>query len=563
MKDLFDYNFWLDQAFKRIRTIRDPHSGDPVTVDFEWNSLDEQMLFNYGGRDFRQMCSIIENATDISVSILSEIVYQLSNFYKRNFRRIDDRPEIEGMSDILFTFFDPSENTILFFKNKEKSLMWKEREPDEIISFLEKNNAKKCLYVYLLFDKAYLQIIGHNHDETDPGRGYNFYSITWFITHYFGDKEGERFISAITTYETKVNDYLGYTILKTLTPSTLINFRTTCENAITNFPYDSIMKIKLGDKLLSLSVQDYIKLREQFIDKGVYLVLIGNRDFAESLITAEWLYVSMKKAQAVDLTVIGMGYFKAVEQLLFDLICLHKNEKRKIRRNFSRDDLPNLVDLNDTNIMDNAIDSTIGTMATFVKKNMDMMRNDILAKDYVKEAIFAFAKKRNGYFHKDNIHLSSIIDEIRALSLQTMFLLLGAFDLPIEHLELLGLPQKGLFDDYYRLCEYINYHAGEPLLLKSFDGQESWFIAWYDMNYSISDGGIKKYTGIYFKEIGAGMNIVPYRITRNNLPKEIYIGKLIVEPSREIHFYPAIVRKIFDDGHFIPPTVAGETSMTF
>ena len=42
-------------------------------------------------------------------------------------------------------------------------------------------------------------------------------------------------------------------------------------------------------------------------------------DFAESLITAEWLRDSMRKAHAIDLTVIGTGYFKAAEQLLFSL----------------------------------------------------------------------------------------------------------------------------------------------------------------------------------------------------------------------------------------------------
>lgn len=55
-----------------------------------------------------------------------------------------------------------------------------------------------------------------------------------------------------------------------------------------------------------------------------YQVMLGDHHFSESLITAEWLYDSMKKAQAIDLTVIGMGYFKAVERVLFELICLHK-----------------------------------------------------------------------------------------------------------------------------------------------------------------------------------------------------------------------------------------------
>lgn len=63
-------------------------------------------------------------------------------------------------------------------------------------------------------------------------------------------------------------------------------------------------------------------IEAQFVNDKVFRFALGNHDYAESLITAEWLINSMEKAKAIDLTVIGMGYLKAVELLLFDLICL-------------------------------------------------------------------------------------------------------------------------------------------------------------------------------------------------------------------------------------------------
>lgn len=112
---------------------------------------------------------------------------------------------------------------------------------------------------------------------------------------------------------------------------------------------DSVLVETMRDisgKEVVLSETDYKRIREQFFDERTMLILIGTHDFAESIITAEWLYSSMKQAKAIDLTVIGTGYFKAVEQLLYELICLHKDEGRKIKKNKSKE----MVPLSETNI---------------------------------------------------------------------------------------------------------------------------------------------------------------------------------------------------------------------
>ena len=51
-----------------------------------------------------------------------------------------------------------------------------------------------------MFDFAYLQIIGHDNNEADPGRGYNAYSFKWFFTKYFGEAEYEIFARCLKQY---------------------------------------------------------------------------------------------------------------------------------------------------------------------------------------------------------------------------------------------------------------------------------------------------------------------------------------------------------------------------
>lgn len=72
----------------------------------------------------------------------------------------------------------------------------------------------------------------------------------------------------------------------------------------------------------------------------------------------------MKKAKAIDLTIIGMGYFKAVEQLLYELICFHKNQGLCIR-NIPLDDDHIALYLSGEKSSE-TLDLTLGAMAMFV-----------------------------------------------------------------------------------------------------------------------------------------------------------------------------------------------------
>lgn len=410
-----------------------------------------------------------------------------------------------------------------------------------------------------MFDYAYLQLVGHNDDESDPGRGYNLYSLKWFFEEYFGQEEYEQFNIAVTAYISEVNSYIGYVTIKTLIPSSLINFRKNVERTLVNFEYEQLLSIKYNG--FELREEEYKKIRKQFLDDRTLLTLLGSKDFAESLITAEWLYDSMKKAKAIDLTIIGMGYFKAVEQLLYDLICLHKNQGLTIRKDYSRKDLPPEIPLNDQNINDKAIDVTLGSMAVFVRDNAQVLfRNDLAwkTKKFVREAIFKYADLRNGYFHKDNIHQPERIEEIRDVSFYMFFLLLGAYDLSEDSLVNLGLSQI-VQNDYYRLCEYVDYHSGMLFVLDLGYGEDQYGIACADLFTKVVENRYVQYSGVYFKEIQGRT----FRFTEGNLPKEIYLGKFEFERSELVSAEPVKVKKIFENGKYVGPSIAEENEIGY
>ncbi len=543
----FNYEMLFAQALSKIKAIRDPRATRPETTDLRWNDVAEQVIFNFIENDLNKYYTVSKSANEISLSCICFIILELLKQYEYSFHQIKVRG-IDGLEKAQMYILDNKSRTLFLFKELEACPFWKlkEEEPEEVQKIMERCNASSCKYIYFVYDNAYLQIIGHDDNENDPGRGYNVYSLKWFFETYFGTQEFVYFEKALKKYICEVKDFIGYKAVKMLTPGSLINFRKVTENEILKYDYDDLLDVHAQN--YSLELTELNKLKHQFFDAKSYMGLLGDNDYSESFVTAEWLYDSMKKAQAIDLTVIGMGYFKAGEQLLFELICLHKNEGRKIKKDYSRKDLPNVIELNDENINSRAIDTTIGSMAVFYRDNLNMFRDDLTwqTRKYIRETIFKYKDLRNGYFHKDNIHEAEKINSIRDASFELLFLLLGAFALTDDDRKTLGFPAEK-YSDYYKLCEYVNYHKGEPFYLDLEDGEKVVAVGCHDPYSKLIDNKYFAYSGVYFmKEKG---KIEGFQ--EEHLPLKISLGKFVYDYSDKIELTSVKVKKSLRTGNFV------------
>lgn len=568
MKSSVEYGALFKGALQAIKNVRAPHTKKLSDIDSVWEKVKEQQLFDFGDANFEKHSNVISFANNISLQCLYQIIIQIIRSKNLPLSSVKDKPrDIQGMK-MHFAFKDNNTNEILFFSEIAESAMWRVKgaELEGVDEFLLKQNATGCKYIFFMKDYAYLQIIGHNDDSSDPGRGYNFYSIKWFIETYVGEEEYKKFEEALDLYNESVKEYLGYSTVKSLTPSSLVNFRKKVEKELLEYQYDKLVDHKIvdqNDRELTLSFSEQKKLEEQFIDNRNYLVMLGESDFAESLITAEWLYDSMKKAKAIDLTVIGMGYFKAIEQLLFGLICLHKNEGRCIRKVYSRNNHSSDVELNDKNIAEEVVDSTLGSMAIFFKKNPDILREDLhhYTKNYVKEAIFKYVALRNGYLHKHNIRQWRVIDEIREATYNMMFLLIGSYTLTNENLTELKIAKYDIFTDYYKLCEYLNYHSNEMFYVKINDEYEDIFISLNDPNMDVSEDKYITYSGLYFRDFDPRGR--RYHINEENLPQEIWSAKFDFGNNELPNLQPVKASKIFENGKFLGTNIASDEEFDY
>jgi hypothetical protein len=159
-----------------------------------------------------------------------------------------------------------------------------------------------------------------------------------------------------------------------------------------------------------------------------YNLLLGENDFAISFLTSEWFYRQKNLLQGADCTYIAAGYFKSIEQMLWDILLLVKPNGR-IGRNHNR--------IMDVDIKSN--DSTLGSIYHFFDDtNSAELFNDNFgnSKDAVRKCLAFYLRQwtattRNGYFHKHILNVEDI-SKIRERTYLLYFLVLGSLKLTNE-----------------------------------------------------------------------------------------------------------------------------------
>lgn len=100
----------------------------------------------------------------------------------------------------------------------------------------------------MLHDYAYLQYIKHIVDTDDPGHGCGAYSLSWLFDTYFGEGEYLYFKEALSIYKKRVDELLGYAIVRVLNRSALDKFRMITEKELMKFNYAQVDAIPVISK---------------------------------------------------------------------------------------------------------------------------------------------------------------------------------------------------------------------------------------------------------------------------------------------------------------------------
>lgn len=539
---MFEYSRYFNKALDQVKALRDPYARKQETVEAGWYSILQHQIVNIGAADFRRPMDVIDGANNISIVCIYNILLGLIAEHAPHCKVLALSNDMKLAASRPFVFLDTKVNRLIVVKNIEKDIAFitKEFVPDFISDLIKKTGATSYAVVYLLHDKADRQFIGPENDLSKTAYGKNIHSFPWLFSTYFGEDYG-CFRDELQKYTAAIDEYLGYSVVRSLNPAALINFKKITARSLCTFNYDQVIRKTIvnrnGKRFWLKNIGECGKLKQQFLVDGAYRVLLSSKDYAESLITAEWLLDSMSKAHAIDLTVIGTGYFKAMEQLLFALIKLRDPA-------FSKD-------------------STLGDYATFYKHNRDaILRSDVdwTTRNYVYEAIYEYADLRNGYFHKHNIHDPSKIQEIRAATYLLIYLILGCQSLSDADYASLGMTTQSQTDDFSKLCEYIRFHKNSLFCAKPDGYPEQWIqiVPHSEVPKTIRD--TENGPCIYYNVLGA-KNCG--RFSAKDAPTRIWVGKLAISHTQSIELEYEKILLVFDEGKYVGPSIAEAEDFTY
>ena len=429
----------------------------------------------------------------------------------------------------------------------------------------EKVNFTDYKYIIPVEGDAYSEVINHNNDETDPSRGTHSYSLEYFFSSFFPEGEYAAFRKYYDKYVKAVNAYFGISLVKTLRPNALFSYKQIVRDSLYSFDYQGkLAKYFPGQ---SLSPQQKAIIERQFYQDGYSNVLTGKHSFATCFMTAEWLYTSFSEGVgAIDLSELSMGYFKAIEQFLYDFIGFHTTEKDGKWRNIKFTKQDPLESFTDANYVSRKKDCTLGTMTRFVGhySQRDLLRAEIDA--HTKTIINTLYKQtsglRNGYFHKDNVDNWGKVEEDRALAYLFFYFFLGSYKFEgaaKSYFEFVPPKQK---DEFQKLCEYVHALSfscnlsERPLIFLGDDPEHSpFYVPNNDKYIEYDEYGDPTYSGVYLS-VGGQANSCR-KLGSSNLPSVICKGRLLITTAENKPIAFTIIgpeQTIFKDGIFLGDT---------
>lgn len=570
----------MNGCFNRLKDIRNSWNDKKSSV------YGVEQIMDVGGEEFRNYDYIMNQCNLVIVEMIPLLIVELmknyeipAQFYgiKQNDAHIFSNVDGERWPD----YIEQSNRKILFAlscreEDREGLYVFKEfglgnRIPESLLEKIKSEiGVKRHCYVSMVEKDAYLEVINHNDDENDPSRGTGVYSLKDFFDFFFGYEEYKQFKRYADKLSEMVKNYYGFEIVRTLRPNTLYNFRKNVREDILS------LNIKDFDSNRIISEEQGLLMEKHFFEEKNYELLTGASDFAQSYMTAEWLFSSLGKAGNIDLTVIAMGYFKAIEQLLFRFIKLHVKENDTTTRYIfvgkgkAYADDKGYAELTQSIMNDEnkTKDINLGSLTGFFgyfderrsryyDRNEDLLCTGINKQTYrfIIDTLGKIVGLRNGYFHKDNLNDWEMVLEARKTARIVFFLILGAYDISSNDRNELGMINAVENDEFSKLCDYLNNKKMNsmfeiPVFYMNENAKPEDF--WYscrDEYIEYDMYGYPMYSGVYFRRFNE--KTFSYKATKDDISLEIWEGNIVISKKNpgEIKL-SGPMKKIYKDGEF-------------
>ena len=367
-------------------------------------------------------------------------------------------PYRDGDEKGRLNYEDNREIWSIIFENKEKEIVALKISTQNLERFKEddllgKHGISRVQLISLRDTNLFLKKSAISKFEScSDGELLEIYELENYFTDMFGSEVWEYYILQVKGIIQRVKQEVGFTVNGELNSKNLSYLKSTLKEIFRE--------------------NEEIKLLDFFFNKKIYSALCGDEDFAKSFLTAEHLYRQANANSTIDYSIILTGYLKSLEQLLYLLV--------KKTMEISREDLwitcSNSTNLNKDNgnfrkknriinrkskgrwqvklipECERYFEVSMGPLVYCLTDNAKAWRVSQSNIEKIRERLLNYAKKRrNKYFHKENLYDLSEVKEIRNETIKLLVLILGSYSISdsIEgDLKLLGARDFGFVEFY-------------------------------------------------------------------------------------------------------------------
>lgn len=426
-RNLYFYTF--DQLLKMVVRSRDALSS-PLHAHIRKNM---GQIYDIGDSDFRIYDSIVSTNEYRAVSATSKLLIKM---FEQNGIHYEMYPVDPMFSRMLpdeqkktlpfrFILVENGKRIGCLVTSKAPSLapnnIERLKEYDiDAVKFIRLNNPKGDITIRV-FDKEM---------ESAAKQSDSFIQMTLikdFFDTYFGPDEFSVFMEYVTDFNDRARKYVGFNTVIAPSDDSIAKFKKSKSIMLQSFDY----LIKLPDDIYKDQANI---LYDNYINSGLYRVMTGSCNFADSFVSSEWYYSINKVTNSLDQTAVVTGYLKSVEQLLYSIVRLSIDTGKTIKRKGAND----FLDFTTAN--EDLIDTSLGSLIGFAKHNGGIFAVNSYVKRHIVDTLIDWrVNYRNDHLHKDNVYGSKEIDAIREKAIYLYFLLLGGCKIDESNFDAFGV----------------------------------------------------------------------------------------------------------------------------
>lgn len=278
-------------------------------------------LFRYSDDDFYFYRFAISRMELSRTRLLNSIIYRVMETYEYEFLV----PDIQ--KNVPFEF-------ILIASGEKVGYKYEDFFEDEDVSdLLRKYDVEKAFIIRTTAGCKTNRMKQRNEQYVEKNVAVEEITIQDFFETLFNHEEYIEFEKQIQDYVNLTKDILGFKSIKVLSAMNLSAQKLFAEKILFEWNYEEARYQIIDEKNEKIKRYLYVKnhdfgddweaIKDNYLTEGVYKALIGTETFAESFITSEWLYHSLKGKENFDYTSVVSGYLKSIEQLLHKLVMLN------------------------------------------------------------------------------------------------------------------------------------------------------------------------------------------------------------------------------------------------